>query len=454
MNLPLDYKNRMKILLKEEYEEFLSCYDKQSLKGIRINTLKINEENFKKIFNIKLEKSKFSKDSFYIKEAVNSIGNHPLHHAGAFYCQEPSASSAVTILDPRPGENVLDLCAAPGGKSTQIAALLNEQGLLWSNEIIKNRAKILLSNIERMGIKNAVVSSCYPEILCERLSGFFDKVLVDAPCSGEGMFRKNPAAIDEWSVEHVKMCANRQLSILNTAAKALKENGIIVYSTCTFSKEENEQTIYNFLKENDDFVLEDIKCDFGRPAYYIDGSLNIDTRNARRIFPQDGGEGHFVAKLRKTSCSKNNFKFYNYKSGKSRDNKVGYDFFNEIFCCEPYGNIEKFSDNFIILPKGLPDMSGLGILRAGVLLANCKKTLLEPAHSAFMASKYNELKHKINFLWDSDKISAYLRGEEISIENNLKGYVGVYINELSLGYAKAVNGKLKNKYPKGLRNLK
>ncbi len=454
MNLPLEYKNRMKMLLQEEYEEFLSCCDKQSFKGIRINTLKINEENFKKFFNVEIEKSSFSKDCFYIKETVNSIGNHPLHHAGAFYCQEPSASSAVTILEPKPGENILDLCAAPGGKSTQIAAILNGQGLLWSNEIVKSRAKVLLSNIERMGIKNAVVSSCYPEVLCEKLGGFFDKILVDAPCSGEGMFRKNPAAIEEWSVEHVRMCANRQLSILNTAAKALKENGIIVYSTCTFSKEENEQTIYNFLKENRNFILEDIKCDFGRPAYYIDGDLDVDTRKARRIFPQDGGEGHFIAKLRKNTFSETNFKFYNYKSGKNRDNKIGYDYFNKIFCCEPYGNIERFSDNFIILPKGLPDMSGLGVLRAGVLLASCKKTLLEPAHAAFMASKYSELNQKINFSLESNEVFAYLKGEEITIEDNLKGYLGVCVNKLPLGCAKAVNGKLKNKYPKGLRILK
>lgn len=451
MKLPIDYQIRMKEILKEEYDNFISYYNKLCFKGILINTLKINEENFKKLFKIKIEKSKFSQNNYYVKEEIESIGRHPLHHAGVFYCQEPSASSAVTILDPQPGENILDLCAAPGGKSTQIALCLKGKGLIWSNEVNKNRAKILLSNMERIGVRNSVISSCYPEVLCERLSGFFDRILVDAPCSGEGMFRKNPLAVEQWSQEYVKICAKRQLSILNVASKALKENGVLVYSTCTFSKEENEQTIYKFLKENRDFVLEDIKCDFGRNALKLGEDSSIDTSKAIRIFPQDGGEGHFVAKLRRKSYNCNNVKLYNYKNPKN--NKIGYDYFKEIFNCEVYGNIEKISDYFIILPSGLPDMSGLNILRAGVLLAKCKKSLIEPAHSAFMAATFSELHSKVNFSSESNEISAYLRGEEINNCNNISGYVGICVDKIPTGYAKAINGRLKNKYPKGLRNL-
>ena len=454
MNLPTDYKKEIEKILRneEEYKKFIESYNKPSFKGIRINTLKVSEDRFKEIFKFKIKKSNFAKNSYYWEENIDSIGNLPLHHAGAFYVQEPSASSAVTVLSPVPGDKVLDLCAAPGGKSTQIASYLNGKGLLWSNEIVKNRAKVLLSNMERMGVKNAVISSCHPETLCKRLTGFFDKVLVDAPCSGEGMFRKNPYAMKEWSQEHVKMCAKRQLSILNTAAKALKEGGIMVYSTCTFSLEENEQTVYNFLKENPDFALENIDCDFGRAAQQLilDENL-VDTSKARRIFPQDGGEGHFVAKFKKKSANSKKVKDFNYKKAKAAENKIGYDYFSTLFKCEAYGKIEKISNNFIILPEGLPDISGLNVLRAGVLLATNKGSVLEPAHAAFMAAKTEELRSKIDFSCDSKEILAYLKGEEISVPEDMCGYLGVCLDGIVAGYAKAINGHLKNKYPKGLR---
>ncbi len=454
MNLPTDYKKEIEKILRneEEYKKFIESYNKPSFKGIRINTLKVSEDRFKEIFKFKIKKSNFAKNSYYLEENIDSIGNLPLHHAGAFYVQEPSASSAVTVLSPVPGDKVLDLCAAPGGKSTQIASYLNGKGLLWSNEIVKNRAKVLLSNMERMGVKNAVISSCHPETLCKRLTGFFDKVLVDAPCSGEGMFRKNPYAMKEWSQEHVKMCAKRQLSILNTATKALKDGGIMVYSTCTFSLEENEQTVYNFLKENPDFALENIDCDFGRAAQQLilDENL-VDTSRARRIFPQDGGEGHFVAKFKKKSANSKKVKDFNYKKAKAAENKIGYDYFSTLFKCEAYGKIEKISNNFIILPEGLPDISGLNVLRAGVLLATNKGSILEPAHAAFMAAKAEELRTKIDFSCDSKEILAYLKGEEISVPEDMCGYVGVCVDGIVAGYAKAINGRLKNKYPKGLR---
>ncbi|MEE1317940.1 MAG: RsmB/NOP family class I SAM-dependent RNA methyltransferase, partial [Ruminococcus sp.] len=206
---------RMKSLLGDEYEEFLKYYEGDNFRGLRVNTIKCTSEKLKSLLDFKLENTPFCKEGFYIPKEVISLGNNPLHHAGAFYIQEPSATSAVEMLGVESGDFVLDLCAAPGGKSTQIGAKLNGTGLLWSNEIVKNRANILLSNIERMGISNAVVSNCYPEILCERLAEQFDKVLVDAPCSGEGMFRKNSEAQTEWSEEHVKSCAERQLLILN-----------------------------------------------------------------------------------------------------------------------------------------------------------------------------------------------------------------------------------------------
>ena len=454
MKLPESYKLEMKKILKadEEYKKFMLCYKSPPYKGIRINTLKINEEKFKKVFNFKIEKSKFSKNSYYIKENIDSIGNLPLHHAGAFYVQEPSATSAVTILAPQPGEKILDLCAAPGGKSTQIAAELNGKGLLWSNEIIKNRAQILLSNIERMGIRNAVVSSCALDILCSKLSCFFDKVLVDAPCSGEGMFRKNPLSINEWSIERVKICAKRQRDILNFAAKTLKENGVMVYSTCTFSLEENEQAVYYFLSENPDFELEKINCNFGRPAFNIRmGNGLINTCNAIRIFPQDGGEGHFIAKFRRKYLNYKNSNKFNYKSKKIRENNIGLKLFSELFNEYPYGKIMQIGENIAILPDDLPNTIGLNVLRAGVLLAKIKKDTLVPEHSVYMAAKPNEIKLKVNFSSSSPEVLAYLKGEELPVSANINGYVGICVDGVVTGYAKAVGGRLKNKYPKGLR---
>lgn len=454
MQLPLEYKRELENLFKDysEYRRLIPCYDEPPYRGVRINTLKVCDERFKEIFKFKIKKSPFSKNSYYLEDAVNSIGNLPLHHAGAFYVQEPSASSAVTALDPNPYEKILDLCAAPGGKSTQIAAALKGHGLLWSNEVVGSRARALLSNIERMGVRNAVISSCSPEVLCEKLCGFFDKVLVDAPCSGEGMFRKNPEAIKEWSPEHVKACAKRQLAILKTAAKSLKKDGILVYSTCTFSLEENEGVIYKFLHENPDFALEDIDEQFGRAACNVGLSSElIDTSKARKIFPQDGGEGHFVARMRKVNDNAKKVRDFNYKTAKSTDNKLGYEIFSQLFNCEVYGKIVKAAGKFIILPEGLADIAGLNVLRAGVLLATSKGSGWEPAHAAFMAASKDELKFNIDLGSGSSEILEYLSGRELSINDKLIGYVGVCVDGIVTGFGKAVNGRLKNKYPKGLR---
>lgn len=271
--------------------DFLASAQKPHFKGLRVNTLKIDPERFMK-FHLAAAPTPFCKEGFYIP-SEEKLGNHPLHHAGAFYLQEPSAMSAVTALDPRPGDRVLDLCAAPGGKSTQIAARLWGVGFLLSNEIVKSRANILLSNIERMGVSNAAVTNCHPDVIAEACFEAFDKVLVDAPCSGEGMIRKDSTILENWSEENVAACALRQQKILNSAARCLKPGGVLVYSTCTFSKEEDEDVIEQFLKEHSEFSLEPITERFGRPA--------IGLPSARRILWTDGGEGHFVARLRKSS---------------------------------------------------------------------------------------------------------------------------------------------------------
>lgn len=452
MELPIDFKIEMKNLLKSDFNKFISCYNSPPYRGLRVNTLKVSLEKFKKIINMQLSPTPFADNNFYISNEIQKIGTHPLHHAGAFYVQEPSASFAVTVLDVKPGEKILDLCASPGGKSTQIAEKLGGTGLLWANEVIKNRAHTLLSNIERMGIRNAVVSNCKVDILCHRLSGFFDKVLVDAPCSGEGMFRKNPQAIDEWSKEYSISCARRQLEILNCAKFALKENGKLVYSTCTFSSEENEKVICKFLKENDDFEISEIKHSCARNADSAYSFAGNNLAFAKRITPIECGEGHFVAKLVKKSHQKNTVPAYKIKS-KEKDLFKAEKLFRNLFSSELYGQLEKINNNFFILPYEMPDIKNLNVMRAGVLFAEGKKSHIEPHHAVFMAAKENEINNKINFHQDSNEIAAFLKGEEIPCSNCQPGYIGITVEGIPIGFGKYSNGKIKNKYPKGLRNL-
>lgn len=439
-----DFLLRMKSLLGEEYDSFVRCCDEPHFRGLRVNTLKCTSDELKDALGFPLEPTPFCPDGYYIPEDVQGLGNHPLHHAGAFYIQEPSASSAVAMLGVQPGDMVLDLCAAPGGKSTQIGAKLGGRGLLWSNEIVRSRANILLSNIERMGIANAVVSSAHPDLLCSALSGQFDRVLVDAPCSGEGMFRRQPEARDEWSVEHVKSCAERQLNILSSAKHALKPGGVLVYSTCTFSQEENEGVVTRFLSENPEFTLEDAGVGFGRPTMEY----------ARRIFPMDGGEGHFAARLRKQGDSRQNSFEEKYITA---DSKLT-EFYDSLFLDRPFGDrIETINNKIIILPKNYnpswSSVKNLNILRAGVVLGEIVRNRIEPHHSAFMAAKPGQCVRNVELSADSAEIRAFLHGEEIAVSPELKGYAAVCVNGMTTGFGKASNGRLKNKYPKGLRTL-
>ena len=441
MDLPQNFKNKMEKMLGEKYQAFIDCYNEPYYRGIRLNTLKCDEKTLKASLPFSITRAPFSPVSYYIPHQSPKIGLLPMHHAGAFYSQEPSAASAVTALAPRPGEKVLDLCAAPGGKSTQIAALLDGNGLLWSNEIVRSRASVLLSNIERIGVKNAVVSSCHPEVLCTGLAGYFDKVLVDAPCSGEGMFRRDEQAVQDWSQEHVEACAVRQLAILRSAAHALKENGVLVYSTCTFSPEENEGVVSGFLKERDDFALIDCMEQYGRPAFLP---------KARRIFPMDGGEGHFVAVMQRLSRNNAYPAPYSLQNISMKD--MAENLYRQIFQNGISGMVERIGDSFLLLPDELPYLRGLGVVRAGVLFGEVKKNRVEPAHAVFMAAKPKELNFLIDLPHDSEQISAFLRGEEIEADVSFRGFAGVAVDGVLTGFGKCSNGRLKNRYPKGLRN--
>ncbi len=440
---------RMSTLLTEsELEAFKKEYENPFYIGVRVNTLKCSVEKLLSLTEAfgKDDVTPFCKEGFYLKDKDVFSGNHPLHHAGAVYFQEPSAMSAATLLAPEKGDRVLDLCAAPGGKSTQLAAALDGTGLIWSNEIVKSRANILLGNFERSGIKNGVVSNADPESLCTQLEGYFDKVLVDAPCSGEGMIRRDPKALDEWSIEHTLSCATRQLKILDSAKKALRPGGILVYSTCTFSREENEGVIEAFLKENPDFELMDCEENFGRPVL---------SGKARRIYPMDGGEGHFAAKLKKKedACG-----FVNSSSVLSTPDKkipaLIWDFLSDTFYdTTPYKKLFVKDDRVYALPEICPDLQGTHALRAGVFVGNIKKNYFEPAHSLFTSADIKNIRRVLNLKLTDPRVNRFLKGEEIPVDNDVKGYTAVSIESIPLGFGKVSGGQLKNKYPKGLRIL-
>ena len=457
--LPPRFLERMRLLLDTDFERFVSSYDLPLRRGVRVNTGKITLPVFLKVFGQKLTPSPFAPESFYL-DSPHLAGADPLHHAGACYMQEPSAASAVSVLDPKPGERILDLCAAPGGKSTQIAARMQGQGLLWCNEYIRPRAQILLQNIERCGVKNAVVSSGAPAVLAERLAGCFDAILVDAPCSGEGMFRKEEAALTGWSEEAVKACAERQFDILSSAAIMLRPGGRLVYSTCTFAPEENECMAAAFLAAHPDFEPMPIEASFGRPGFSwekvspfagdtpVDGA-RFSPEACRRILPFDGGEGHFIAAFRKGGDNPAAYLPYDYAVGEDT-RKLAAALYTDLFTDEMTGIPAEIGEFIRLLPAGLPSLKGLPVLSAGVLLAEKRKNRLEPCHAVFLAALAENCRRRVDFSPDDPKLLSFLRGEEIEVAGD-NGFTAVSVAGAVVGFGKVSGGRLKNRYPKGLR---
>lgn len=447
MELSREFLREMEALLGQQYPAFLSCYEQSAYRGIRRNPLKCDEETLQKALPFPLHKTPFSPLSYY-SPAETKLGAFAAHHAGMFYAQEPSAASAVTLLDPKPGEKILDLCAAPGGKTTQIASLTGDAGLLVANEIVRNRASVLASNLERMGVRNAVVTSCRPDRLEENFAGYFDKILVDAPCSGEGMFRHDPTAVTEWTPASPEACAARQAEILDSAAKMLRPGGTMVYSTCTFSTAENEGSMDAFLARHPDFEAMPVYVSFGRPAW---------NGHAVRIWPMDGGEGHFAALLRSKEDTALDYSS-DSKLPQIEPNllKEATALWNDCFNSEPDGNFYhlKQSDTIYVVPQSLPSFEGIPVVRYGYEFAKIVGSRLEPCHGAFLCRKAGECRSIVNFDADDPTLSAYLRGEEIPCDPFLRGYTAVCVCGVPLGFGKASNGRLKNKYPKGLRNHK
>jgi len=460
MKLPEKFEQRMQALLgKTEYKQFLAAYNDARTKGIRTNTLKVTSTAMTERVPFETTKVSWCQTGYAISPDTRP-GKNPAYYAGLYYVQEPTAMIPAEVLKPEPGDWVLDLCAAPGGKTTQLACFLQAKGVLVANELVKNRAKILAQNVERMGITNTVITNEFPEHLLENFSNRFDKILVDAPCSGEGMFRKDEGAIQAWSVENVKRCAERQKKILKTVDHLLKPGGVLVYSTCTFAPEEDEQ-IVEYLIETGQYRLEPIELsginDHGRPEFT--SSQNPEIKKALRVMPHHvQGEGHFIARLRKIDSERPSVEKIkaNKKKTKNQKKKAFEDYyaFAEKYLNRTFEDLYQTGDYLYSLPKGISaeDFKHLKVIVPGLHLGVFKKNRFEPAHTLAMALQKEDFKN-VYAVKNDDEAYAYLKGEPLLV-GGFKGWVLVMIDQHPIGFGKADGRVIKNHYPKGLRIMK
>ncbi len=447
MKLPQKFEARMRAMLKTEYEAFEAAFCRGApAEGLRINPLKCTNIPD---FLMGSQRVPWCDKGYYITKSEIS-GNHPYHLGGMFYFQEPSAMAVAEVLDIHPGDYVLDLCAAPGGKATQAGSALMGKGLLVANEIVPGRAKILAENIERMGIKNALVLNESPEKLEKKFPFFFDKIIVDAPCSGEGMFRKEPQAVTEWSEEHTLSCAARQKNIMDSAIKMLKKGGMLVYSTCTFAPCENEGVCEYVLENYPDMELVSVSLPMlseGKGEYI--GSER-DFSCTKRIFPHiNRGEGHFLALFKRIGEGDGS----SYVTLKPREavkdaEKLYREFEKNALniCLE--GAFYLFGDNLYLMPVPI-NPEGLKVLRPGLHLGICKKGRFEPAHALAHALFEENFLRSVNLSAEDENIKRYLHGD--ILYSDITGWCVILCDGLPLGWAKGSGGLLKNHFPKGLR---
>lgn len=448
--LPVEFENRMKELLGTDYEKFAESYNDAPVRAFRVNTQKISEKDFEKINPFGGEKIPFADNGFYFY--FDGIGNHPYHHAGMVYVQEPAAMSAAASVEIQPDFKVLDLCAAPGGKSGQIASKLTE-GLLVSNEIIPSRCKILTGNIERLGFKNVITTCADVKRLASMFGEEFDLVVVDAPCSGEGMFRKDENAVKEWSEQNVKLCAERQTEILKHINGVVKDGGYLLYSTCTFSLEENEMCIDNFIKNHPEFSLvpvnEKVKNNTA-DGIKFQGCETGNIEFCRRFYPHiSKGEGQFVALMKKSGGNGIVPKRKTVlEEIPKNEQKIVFDFLDDTLTNYNKNCVKKYKENIVYFEPDFAVPSGIAF-SCGVTIGTVKKNYIQPHHQFFSAMG-ESFKRKIELT--VDEAESYIKGNTIpcKCENS---WAVVTVDGCTLGGAKAVNGTAKNHYPKGLRKF-
>lgn len=462
MNLPIAFEEKMRSLLHEEYADYEKCFDEARHYGLRVNTNKITVEEFLKIAPWKLEPIPWIHNGFYYDGDCVQPAKHPYYFAGLYYLQEPSAMTPADRLPVDPGDKVLDVCAAPGGKATELGAKLQGKGVLIANDISSSRAKGLLKNLELFGIGNMMVLSEEPGKLTEYFRGYFDKILIDAPCSGEGMFRKDKKMVKAWEEHGPEFFSKIQRSIITQAASMLKTGGMLLYSTCTFDPSENEQTIEYLLSEYPEFEI----CSIWPYEGFAEGmpetgdSGNQELKKTVRIFPHRmQGEGHYLALLKKGHCEENNAADAD-RAGKTagRKKKLPEEldaFFQDVDWELDASRLDIHGERVYYMPEGLPDLKGVRFLRSGLLLGELKKNRFEPSQALAMCLKRKDYARVLDLPLEDERVIKYLKGDTLDLEDMVsakeKGWYLVCVDGYPLGFGKLLGQTLKNKYLPGWR---
>lgn len=441
MNLPEGFLNRMEALLEEELPAFLESYNDERLYGLRVNTLKISVEDFLKITPLTLSPIPWTRDGFYY-DPEEKPTKHPHYYAGLYYIQEPSAMAPVNVLEPLETDNVLDMCACPGGKSVQIASYLKNKGLLVANDISTSRIKALVKNFEMMGVTNALILNTTQDVIGTHFEGFFDKLLIDAPCSGEGMFRKEPKMVGEWTEDYTQSFRTIQDDILSHIECTLKPSGSLVYSTCTFSALENEECLNAFMEAHPQFEQADM--DSSRFSF-------VTSEGYGRLWPHKlKGEGHFVAKLKKSSESQREKTFEKLKPNKAP--AYFQEFMDENLIRPIEGHFEEMNGKLYLRPEHNIVLKSVRVIRYGWLLGEWTGKKFTPSQALAMGLTMTDAKRSINFSSNQIEALKYLRGETLHTEG-ADGLSLVCVDNYPLGWAKMTKGTLKNMYNSAWRLL-
>ncbi len=444
MKLPESYLKNMQELLDIDYEAYLTSLDQPSFTGLRINTAKVSIDDFLKINPFNLAPVQWCENGFYYS-SENDPAHHSYYHAGLFYLQEPSAMAPGSFLNIEENDTVLDLCSAPGGKATQLACRLNETGLLVSNDISVSRQSATLRNMERFGITNSYIISEDPEYLAGKWPETFDKILVDAPCSGEGMFRKDPSLIKAWMKRGNDYYAERQKQIMDNAVRMLKPGGQLLYSTCTFSVKEDEEIVRHVLDNNSDLSLLPVEHPLFEPG------VMEKTENCARLYPHKlKGEGHFLALFRKAGQAEKNTTI---KKPFSCDNSSVNEFMNNVSKDFSGYKTRIIEDKVLFVPETDLSFNSVRVLRSGLFAGTIRRDIFEPSQQLAMALKKEEFSQVIDLKSDDILTEKYLKGETIRVNSALKGWILVTCDGYPLGFGKNSNGIIKNKIDAGWRKL-